>query len=84
MSLPDRKEAEVRRLLVQHTAEPVPADLAERALADGARLLRRRRVLRTALWGVVLAGLLVLAAWSLTARPWSEPPPTTTPPAVDW
>ncbi|MBO8187609.1 hypothetical protein [Streptomyces spirodelae] len=84
MSLPDRKEAEVRRLLVQRTAEPVPADLAERALADGARLLRRRRVLRTVLWGVVLAGLLALTAWSLAARPWSEPPPTTTPPAVDW
>ncbi|MGI5349152.1 hypothetical protein ACQEU8_13290 [Streptomyces sp. CA-250714] len=84
MSLPDRKEAEVRRLLVQRTAEPVPADLAERALADGARLLRRRRVLRTALWTMVLAGLLALGVWSLTLHPWSDPPPTTTPPAVGW
>ncbi|MBO8193319.1 hypothetical protein ITI46_16845 [Streptomyces oryzae] len=84
MSLPDRKEAEVRRLLEQRTAEPVPADLAERALADGARLLRRRRVLRTALWAGVLAGLLALAVWSLTVDPWSEPPPTTTSPAGGW
>ncbi|MGP3973086.1 hypothetical protein ACTWQF_03440 [Streptomyces sp. 8N114] len=84
MSLPDRKEAEVRRLLAQRTAEPVPADLAERALADGARLLRRRRILLTALWAGVLAGLLALGVWSLTARPWSEPPPTTTSPAVGW
>ncbi|MBQ1157365.1 hypothetical protein KBZ21_04135 [Streptomyces sp. A73] len=84
MSLPDRKEAEVRRLLEQRTAEPVPADLAERALAEGARLLRWRRALRTALWTGVLAGLLALAVWSLVIQPWSDPPPTTTPPAGGW
>ncbi|MEW2221464.1 hypothetical protein AB0939_19580 [Streptomyces sp. NPDC006990] len=84
MSPPDRKEAEVRRLLQQRAAEPVPADLAERALAEGARLLRRRRALGAVLWTGVLAGLLALACWALVAHPWSAPPPTTTPPAVGW
>lgn len=84
MSPPDRKETEVRRLLDQHALDHVPADLAERALADGARLLRRRRALRTALWAAVLVGAVALLAWSLARQPWAAPPPTTTSPTVGW
>ncbi|NSC23594.1 hypothetical protein FM076_21550 [Streptomyces albus subsp. chlorinus] len=84
MSLPDRKEAEARLLLERRTGEPVPADLAARALADGERLLRRRRALRTALWAGLVVGLAALVAWSLALHPWAAPPPTTTSPAVGW
>lgn len=83
MSLPDRKETEVRRLLAQPLGGPVPADLAERALVRGARLLRRRRALRTAVWLLLVAGLAVLLTWALVAQPWAEPPPATSP-TVGW
>ncbi|GAA2628528.1 hypothetical protein [Streptomyces axinellae] len=83
MSLPDRKEAEVRKLLAQLPGEPVPADLAERALRRGARLLRRRRVLRTVTWLCALLCLAALAGWLLADRPWSQPPPATSP-TVGW
>ncbi len=54
---PDRKESEVRRLLdVPHP--PVPPDLADRAMARGRRLIRRRRALRTAAWLVLSAAAL--------------------------
>ncbi|WP_326688309.1 MULTISPECIES: hypothetical protein [unclassified Streptomyces] len=83
MSLPDRKETEVRRLLEQSLGKPVPVDLAERALTRGARLLRRRRVLRTALWLLLVVGLAVLVGWALAAQPWAQPPPDTSP-TVGW
>ena len=58
-ALPDRKEAEVRRMLdVPHPA--APPDLAERAMARGRRLLRRRRALH-ALWALLLAAAVVTA-----------------------
>ncbi|MGY1437678.1 hypothetical protein [Streptomyces reniochalinae] len=84
MSLPDRKEAEVRRLLEQRTAESVPPDLAERARTEGERLLGRRRALRTALWAGALVGLAALLVWALALGPWTATPPTTTSPTAGW
>jgi hypothetical protein len=50
---PNRREAEVRRLL--HTPHPpLPPDLAERAAQRGRALLRRRRTLRRALYAALL------------------------------
>ncbi|MFF9560481.1 hypothetical protein ACF1DY_32280 [Streptomyces albus] len=79
MSPPDRKEADVRALLRQPPGVPVPADLAARALAQGERLLRRRRVRLALVWVTVLTALLALLVCSLVLDPWSEPPPTTSP-----
>ncbi|BBA99740.1 hypothetical protein RVR_6490 [Actinacidiphila reveromycinica] len=57
---PNRREAEVRRLLdTPHPA--VPPDLAERAALRGRGLLRRRRVLRYALGAALLAAALAAA-----------------------
>ncbi|MGW7005430.1 hypothetical protein ACWGCW_22155 [Streptomyces sp. NPDC054933] len=80
--LPDRKEVEVRRMLeVPHP--PVPADLAERAAAVGRRLLRRRRLLRLALYAVLLAAAVAFTVWAATK--WPTPPPTNvTPPLRSW
>ena len=59
MSLPDRKETEVRRMLAgPHPL--VPPDLAARALSRGSRLLAHRRLLRRARLGWSL--LVALAA----------------------
>ncbi|MDJ1134040.1 hypothetical protein [Streptomyces iconiensis] len=78
MKLPDRKEAEVRRLL-EAPVLPLPPDLAERALVLGARLVRRRRLLHLAVCVLLVAVLLGLGVWALTAEPWSTPPPATSP-----
>ncbi|WP_030895529.1 hypothetical protein [Streptomyces sp. NRRL F-5053] len=79
MSLPDRRENEVRRLLAHRPGHPVPADLAERAGLLGTRLLRRRRALLAAAWLVLGAAAVALAAWALATEPWSVPPPATSP-----
>ncbi|GAA2074007.1 hypothetical protein GCM10009801_27660 [Streptomyces albiaxialis] len=81
MRLPDRKEREVRRLI--DGVQPLPPDLAERALAVGTRLARRRRVLRTGVSLLLLVALLALAVWTLAYDPWSSPPPETSP-TVGW
>ncbi|MFH8569008.1 hypothetical protein [Streptomyces sp. NPDC017993] len=82
MSLPDRKETEVRRMLAgPHPL--VPPDLAARALTRGGRLLAHRKLLRRACW---LLGLLALAAvlvWAVN-QPWLPPPTRTTPPVDGW
>ena len=77
---PDRKEREARALLVAVAPAPVPAEVTERALARGERLMRRRRVVQLALWAFFVAAL-GLAVWAAIAQPWLGPPLTTTPPA---
>ncbi|MFE9859435.1 hypothetical protein [Streptomyces sp. NPDC005780] len=78
-----RNEDEVRRML--ETSRPqVPAELPARAARRGARLLRRRRVLRR-LW-LVAAGAVVVAftVWAVMVQPWQAPPAGTTPPLDGW
>ncbi|MFG2829147.1 hypothetical protein [Streptomyces sp. NPDC048434] len=82
MSLPDRKETEVRRMLAgPHPL--VPPDLADRATARGRRILAHRRLLRRLGW---LCALLALAAltWAAVDHAWLPPPAHTTPPAEGW
>jgi hypothetical protein len=65
--VPGRKEVEARRMLdVPHP--PAPPDLAERAMARGRALLRRRRACRVALWVLVLAAAVAAAAWAGATR----------------
>jgi ferric-dicitrate binding protein FerR (iron transport regulator) len=78
--LPDRKEAEVRRMLTA-PRPPVPADLAARAAARGRRLLHRRRLLRLALCAVLLAAAVALGVW--VAARWPTPP-SDPPPLGSW
>ncbi|MFI6898025.1 hypothetical protein ACIBM4_28330 [Streptomyces sp. NPDC050256] len=78
-----RNEDEVRRML--ETSRPqVPAGLPARAARRGARLLRRRRVVRR-LW-LVAAGAAVVAftVWAVLVQPWQAPPAGTTPPLDGW
>lgn len=78
-----RNEDEVRRML--ETSRPhVPAGLPARAARRGARLLRRRRMLRR-LW-LVTAGAVVVAftVWAVMVQPWQPPPAGTTPPLDGW
>ncbi|THA75076.1 hypothetical protein E6R60_18760 [Streptomyces sp. A0642] len=83
MSGMGRKEDEVRRML-EASRPQVPAGLAARAAERGARLLRRRRVLRR-LWLLAAAGAVVaFTVWAVVAEPWQAPPATTTPPLEGW
>ncbi|MEV7420532.1 hypothetical protein [Streptomyces sp. NPDC089919] len=83
MSLPDRKELEVRRLL-EGPHPVVPADLAPTAAARGARLLRRRQALRRAGWTLLLAAAVAFTVWASLTRPWVTPPSTVAPPLEGW
>ncbi|MFD9795723.1 hypothetical protein ACFWXK_32765 [Streptomyces sp. NPDC059070] len=79
MSLPDRKEEEVRRLLdVPHPA--VPPELAAEAAELGTRLLRRRRVARRLAWLLLTAAVLAFTVWAARTHPWVAPPSTVAPP----
>ncbi|MCX5385276.1 hypothetical protein [Streptomyces sp. NBC_00083] len=80
MSTPDRKTAEVRRLLESAAHPAVPAELADRAAELGLRMLRRRRAVRRLLWLLVAAAAVVFAVWASIAQPWVAPPSTVTPP----
>ncbi|WP_326666358.1 hypothetical protein [Streptomyces sp. NBC_00385] len=62
----------------------VPTDLPARAARRGARLLRRRRLLRR-LW-LVAAGAVFVAftVWAVMVQPWQAPPAGTTPPLDGW
>ncbi len=70
--LPDRKETEVRRML-DAPHPPAPPDLADRAMAQGRRLLHRRRVLYTVLWLLVAAAVVAAAVGA--ALYWHSPQP---------
>ncbi|MET8678609.1 hypothetical protein ABZW18_13755 [Streptomyces sp. NPDC004647] len=83
MSLPDRKEAEVRRMLdVPHPA--VPPDLAARAAERGRRILVRRRAVQAVAWALLLAAVAAFAVWAAVVEPWVVPPADTTPPLDGW
>ncbi len=82
MSLPDRKEAEVRQMLAgPHPL--VPPDLAERATARGRRLVAHRKLVRRLGWLLALLALAALS-WAAVQHPWLPPPAHTTPPAEGW
>ncbi|MFJ4917067.1 MULTISPECIES: hypothetical protein [unclassified Streptomyces] len=83
MSGVGRKEDEVRRML-EGPHPQVPADLAERAVELGGRVLRRRRALRLLGLLVLIAAVAVFAVWAVTVQPWQAPPAPTTPPLGDW
>ncbi|MER0447929.1 hypothetical protein ABR738_25805 [Streptomyces sp. Edi4] len=80
MSMPDRKSAEVRRLLEGGAHPVLPAELASRAAELGLRVLRRRRVARRLLWLLATAAVLAFALWASIAHPWVAPPSSVTPP----
>ncbi|KAF4409169.1 MULTISPECIES: hypothetical protein [Streptomyces] len=83
MSLPDRKEAEVRRLLAG-PHPPVPPDLAARAAARGRRTLAFRRGAHTVFAALAGAALIAFLVWLLVTQPWVPPPAETTPPMEAW
>ncbi|MEU6364566.1 hypothetical protein ABZ876_02195 [Streptomyces sp. NPDC046931] len=82
MNLPQR-EAAARRLL-ERTPPPVPPGLHAEVVRRGSRMLRRRALARRVLWLALLAAAVAFAVWAVMARPWVEPPSTTTPPISDW
>ncbi|GHK00684.1 hypothetical protein ACWEWI_21900 [Streptomyces sp. NPDC003753] len=77
------REATVRRML-ERTPPPVPPDLYGDVVRRGSRLLRRRTVALRVLWLALVAAALAFTVWASVARPWVEPPSTTTPPISDW
>ena len=77
------REATVRRML-ERTPPPVPPDLYGDVVRRGSRLLRRRTVTLRVLWLALVAAALAFTVWASVARPWVEPPSTTTPPISDW
>ncbi|MDN3269864.1 hypothetical protein [Streptomyces sp. MA15] len=73
------REERVRRLMAQ--GPPVlPPGLAAEAVRRGARVLRRRRYARRAMWLLLCAAAVAFTVWALTTRPWVEPPSGTAPP----
>ncbi|MFF1507535.1 hypothetical protein [Streptomyces sp. NPDC058326] len=83
MTRHEDKEAAVRRIL-DTPHPPVPADLAVRAAAGGARRARRERLARRLLWGLLVVAVLAFTVWASAARPWEAPPAETTPPLEGW
>ncbi|OKK20843.1 hypothetical protein AMK16_10525 [Streptomyces sp. CB00455] len=81
--VPDRKEAQVRRIL-EGPYPAVPAGLAASAAARGARLLRRRRALRRFGWTVLLAAAVAFTVWAAAVRPWAAPAAGISPPLEGW
>ncbi|MFI6939551.1 hypothetical protein ACIBI4_09780 [Streptomyces sp. NPDC050418] len=80
----DRKENEVRRLLDAGPAPVVPADLLDEVVHRGARLLRRRVVVRRLVWWAVFLGFLAFVVWVSVADPFVPPPSEVTPPLQGW
>ncbi|MGR6972367.1 hypothetical protein ACU639_22740 [Streptomyces cynarae] len=77
------REAAVRRML-ERTPPPVPPELYGDVVRHGGRLLRRRTLALRVLWLALVAAALAFTVWASVARPWVEPPSTTTPPISDW
>ncbi|MCX5392832.1 hypothetical protein [Streptomyces sp. NBC_00094] len=83
MTRHEDKEAAVRRMM-DTPHPPVPADLAVRAEALGARRARRDRVARRVLWTLFVLAALAFTVWASAERPWEVPPTRTTPPLEGW
>ncbi|MFF4156451.1 hypothetical protein [Streptomyces sp. NPDC001678] len=79
MSGQDRREAEVRRLL-DGPRPAVPTELVARAAARGARIVRRRRVVRAVGWVLLLLTLVAFGVWAAAEEPWRARPSDTAPP----
>ncbi|MFF0723342.1 hypothetical protein [Streptomyces sp. NPDC004134] len=83
ISITARKEQAVRDLLDgPHPA--VPPQLADLAAARGRRLLRRRTLLRTGVWLLLVAALVALAVWAAVSGAWVDHPAQTTPDFDGW
>lgn len=80
MTLPDRKQTEVRALLESVPPAAVPTDLAARARSRGVRLAQRRRAVALVLWAF-FAAALAFALWAGVTEPWIGQPARTTPPS---
>lgn len=78
MTLPDRKERDVRARLAGGSSAPPPPDLAERAVRRGLRMVRRRRVAQWLLW-TLFALAAGFAVWAVLTEPWLGTPQQTTP-----
>ncbi|MBT2510291.1 hypothetical protein J7I98_31440 [Streptomyces sp. ISL-98] len=83
MSLPDRKQDEVRRML-EGTHPPVPAELAMRAAERGSRMLRRRAVARRVMWLLLVVAVVAFLVWASVEQPWVVPPSDVAPPLEGW
>ncbi|MEU1848143.1 hypothetical protein ABZ499_02360 [Streptomyces sp. NPDC019990] len=79
----NHREAAVRRLMEQ-APRPVPTGIHSEAVRRGGRILRRRTLVRRALWLLAFTAAVAFTVWALTARPWVEPPSDTTPPLSGW
>ncbi|MFH8365928.1 hypothetical protein [Streptomyces sp. NPDC018031] len=84
MRSPERREDQVRRMLDGPPRPVVPARLALHAAGRGHRMLRRRRVVRTIGWWLLLAAVIAFTVWAVIAEPWATPPMETTPPLEGW
>ncbi|MEV0266574.1 hypothetical protein AB0I49_35235 [Streptomyces sp. NPDC050617] len=83
MSVHDRKEDEVRRML--DTPHPVVRpELAQQAAERGHRLLRRRRALRRLGWVLLAVAVVAFCVWAALVQPWVAPPSDTAPPLEGW
>ncbi|MET7690832.1 hypothetical protein ABZT06_23130 [Streptomyces sp. NPDC005483] len=78
-----QREAAARQLM-ERGAPQVPADLYGDVVRRGSRMLRRRSAARRLMWLLLFAASVAFVVWALTARPWVEPPSTTTPPMTGW
>ncbi|OIJ91263.1 hypothetical protein BIV24_16285 [Streptomyces colonosanans] len=70
--------------MLERTPPQVPPGLHTEVVRRGGRMLRRRTVARRLMWLALLAATLAFVIWAWTARPWVEPPSTTTPPVSKW
>jgi hypothetical protein len=73
----------VRRVLAQSRPR-VPTGLHAEAVRRGNRVLRRRALLRRALWLALFAAAVAFTVWASAVRPWAQPPSQTTPPVRGW
>jgi ferric-dicitrate binding protein FerR (iron transport regulator) len=76
----EREEAAIRAVLDAMPAPPLPPELCGDAVRRGQRVLRRRRVVRRALWCLLAVAVIAFVVWAATAQPWLPPPATKSPP----